>query len=58
MALFRNQPGFCANCGKPGEYEVRHECMSVCSRECSENMRWKYTLYIMGKDYYPRPVKP
>ncbi len=30
---------------------------TVCSEECGKEMQWKETLYIMGKEYYPQPVK-
>jgi hypothetical protein len=25
-----------------------------CSMHCLEDLQWKETLYIMGKDYFPR----
>jgi hypothetical protein len=54
--LFTKQPAFCSNCGKGGEYSIKRGWIA-CSRECAEDLMWKETLYILGKDYYPRPEK-
>ena len=59
--LFRKQPGFCSVCGKEGEYEYASTAhggsvAKVCSQACNEEANWRYTLYVMGKEYYPRPT--
>jgi len=29
----------------------------VCSKECNNEFRWRETLSIMDKEYYPNPSK-
>ncbi len=57
-----NQTWFCNNCGRKmfsppagaflGGFGTHY---SVCTIECSREMRWKDTLSMMGKEYYPQP---
>ena len=28
---------------------------STCGQGCLQEWDWRYTLYVMGKDYYPDP---
>lgn len=54
MSLFQNQPAFCAICGTRGDYEISMDRPITCrSRACIEELNWRYTLYVMGKPYYP-----
>ena len=51
MAIFCEQPIFCPACGKS---YLGKPTNPVCSRECHDELNWKRTLYIMGKNYYRR----
>jgi len=62
MSLYSKQKFFCNACGK----EVFCECAAmlgggpglkwrVCSSACLQEIRWRETLSIMGKEYYPDP---
>lgn len=55
MSLFKYQPGYCCVCGQQGNY--RMEGPIVCSETCRDEYGWRETLYIMGKEYYPRKIK-
>jgi len=54
MGLFSKQKWFCNACGKE-QYSVpfppgaigggKYTC---CSRECADEMNWRYTLAVMG----------
>lgn len=58
---YSKQKFFCNCCGK----EMFVPCMGmmgskflgwkVCSTECVREIRWKETLSIMNKEYYPDP---
>jgi len=64
MGLFSKQPWFCNACGKeqnsipfpPGAVYGggKYTC---CSRDCADEMNWRYTLAIMGHEYQPRTKK-
>lgn len=49
---FRLQWIYCSNCGR--EYEGAPRTLT-CSEKCAADLQWKWTLYIVGKEYYPRP---
>lgn len=55
--LFCEQPAYCLNCGKPFMTNFQFYKGTVCSEVCGKEMQWKETLYIMGKEYYTKPVK-
>jgi len=57
MSLFRNQPGYCSVCGDPGEYPVKKNAPLVCGDSCRKELERRYTLYVMGREYYPREQK-
>lgn len=56
---FRKQVGFCGVCGAKDEYayDTTHgvQRMLVCSEQCREEAHWRTTLYVMDREYYPRP---
>jgi hypothetical protein len=55
---FQKQPGFCCVCGKAGKFAPHMHRGFICEeRECHEEYHWRYTLYTLGKEYYPRPEK-
>ena len=58
MSLFSKQLVYCHNCGV--EFKTNFngdggygngEC---CCRDCAEELKWKKTLSILGKEYHPR----
>ena len=62
MSRFSKQTFFCNACGK----EMYTDCCGmmgggptlkwrVCSAKCIREVRWRETLSIMGKEYYPDP---
>lgn len=56
--MFRTQPLFCNNCGAPYEgrpARVHEGGGGACSEACRRELEWKWTLYLMGKPYYPQP---
>ena len=60
--LFSPQKWFCNCCGKEMNTPPCHSMRAaykyrVCGLECYEEMCWKDTLSIMGKEYYPRTEK-
>jgi hypothetical protein len=55
--MFSNQDAFCRICAKPVRVTAawlrsKHGC---CSRSCLHELEWRYTLSILGKEYYPDP---
>jgi hypothetical protein len=58
MSLFSPMHLYCNNCGKAfvtragGEWHTR-----VCSRSCHRDLKWRETLSILGKDFYPRKLE-
>lgn len=61
MSLFKKQQAFCMVCGTPflSAYGTgRDGCYgSTCSDECRQEWDWRYTLYVMGRDYYLDPKR-
>lgn len=61
MSLFSKQQFFCNCCGKELLCEAGAVMGSkflgwrVCSPKCVREIRWRETLSIMGKEYYPDP---
>jgi len=55
--MFTKQKVFCNNCGKEFEANFQSYKGIVCSKECFEDLDWKKTLSILGKEYYPRSKK-
>lgn len=62
--LYSAQEWFCSCCGKKQKTVVAGPGVGcykswnswrTCSRECCEEMEWRTTLSIMGKEYYPKP---
>ncbi len=57
-----NMELFCCICGKKFTCTVRNTTkgyfnQAACSRECLDEKDWRYTLSVMGKEYYPDPRK-
>lgn len=62
MSFYSPQEWYCNCCGKRmhtspcnamiGGFQLGYK---VCSSECSREMRWRDTLSMMGKEYYPQP---
>ncbi|MFW9878243.1 MAG: hypothetical protein ACFFG0_34615 [Candidatus Thorarchaeota archaeon] len=56
--MFTKQTMYCNCCGTkmfvvPSKAVGReYRC---CSLECANEMDWRWTLSILGKEYYPRP---
>lgn len=50
--MFRKQQAFCMICGQQflSDYNTMKNG-SLCSRECLHEWDWRYTLYVMGKEY-------
>lgn len=46
------QPIFCSNCGKQ---RMGHPVRPWCNQACWQQLMWKETLYIRGKEYYEQP---
>jgi hypothetical protein len=57
MSLFKKQPAYCSMCGLKDDYEFDRTRPIICSEDCWEEFNWRYTLHVMGKDYYPKPKK-
>ncbi len=57
MSLFCEQPAYCLNCGNTFMTNFQFYNGTVCSEYCGKEMKWKETLYIMGKEYYPQHEK-
>jgi hypothetical protein len=61
MAVWSKQKFYCNCCGKEmfcGANSVMGSTFlgwKVCSTECVREIRWKETLSLMGKEYYPHP---
>lgn len=59
MRLHSKQIWYCTNCGTkqdeqmvhPGPYGKEWKC---CGKECHDEIQWKLTLSIMGKEYHQR----
>jgi hypothetical protein len=59
MNLYSKQEWFCNNCGRKmfsAPCNAIGRRYIVCSTDCHNEMQWKDTLSIMGKDYYPQGV--
>lgn len=58
MSLFSKQKWFCNICGKE-QFSVlpsnKYVGAMTCSTECVREFRWRETLSILGKEYYPKP---
>ena len=55
--MFSKQKVFCNGCGKEFETTFGSYGGHVCSRKCYDDMEWKRTLSILGKEYYPKTRK-
>lgn len=61
MSLFSKQKIFCNCCGLEMLIEYSKVLggsflgYKVCSAKCVREIRWRETLSIMGKEYYPDP---
>lgn len=62
--IFSKQKWFCNCCGKEmfsspcnAMFGGFNNCYRVCGKECSDEMQWRHTLSIMGKEYYPKTEK-
>jgi hypothetical protein len=53
--VFKKQKAFCMICGREflSDYSIMKNG-SLCSKECFKEWQWRYTLYVMGKDYRPQ----
>jgi hypothetical protein len=62
MGLFSKQKVYCQICGKEFETDF-HSASSAgygkgrpcCSKPCWEELEWRRTLALMGKEYMPQP---
>jgi hypothetical protein len=56
-SMYSKQVIYCNACGKrmvteiPKVFGREFKC---CSSECIQEMQWRETLSIMGKEYYPK----
>jgi len=48
------QKVFCQACGREFLTRFKGYDGRVCSRECGEELEWRRTLSILGREYYPR----
>ena len=55
--IFSEQEVYCQGCGKKFKTNFQKFGGRVCSMECSQELGWKRTLSILGKEYYPDPKK-
>jgi hypothetical protein len=61
MSLYSKQKFYCNSCGREMFCEASGVMGSkflgwrVCSEKCVREIRWKETLSIMNKEYYPHP---
>lgn len=54
--MYSAQKLFCRACGKEMLTTFNLWGGEVCSRRCSQELNWRRTLSILGKDYYPDPT--
>lgn len=55
--MFSKQRWFCNACGKEQNSVIsanRWLGAMLCGTECIEEFKWRQTISIMGKEYYPR----
>lgn len=55
--LYKKQAAFCPICGQKDEYEFSMSRPITCSKGCYAEYEWRYVLYVMGKEYYSKPVE-
>jgi hypothetical protein len=59
--IYSKQKIFCNCCGKEMDIEFPNVMggkflgYRVCSTKCIQEIRWRETLSILGKEYYPNP---
>jgi len=56
MALWAVHPMFCTICGKQYDWHCGYGWSEsrTCGKDCHGEWQWRYTLSVMGKEYYPR----
>ena len=60
MSLFSKQPIRCNACGAAYETDFQigyPNGKHVCSQECFDEMRWRETLSMLGKEYRPKAAE-
>lgn len=58
MSVFSKQKVYCRACGVEMFADLAGPCNSItCSSDCRDELQWRETLSMMGKEYYPRPGK-
>lgn len=55
MSLFKSQAVFCQVCGVEFYTTFQMNEGKTCSDRCCKELKWRHTLAIMGKAYYPKP---
>lgn len=59
--IYSKQKIFCNCCGLEMFEEIprvmggQYFGFKICSKKCAKEMRWRETLSIMNKEYYPDP---